>query len=929
MNIQISGNLRGPTVIFLAGWPDTCDIFRENIMSVLAPDYRLVGITLPGFDRSSPLLRALKRQETARQSAEAAEKKKRQKRSESKFTALRNNDTTKTATGVRQEMQDRDHRYRADTSPSKWRRSREEVTGMTTLDYKLSQPIDSGVHCGPAAASTRSFTSLYDEGDGTGIGNKVAPHLKEQLFRTTWRGYSLQDLVTLLEIAVDTAMEAYNYCPVNFLASSLMPGEEVMDGVPVHQLPPYYHRPVLIAHDWGCLLAYELLLAKPLFFSRIVALDVGASMFEGDAAHVQAMCALLNGGDGNHRSRHPPRRGPSAGESSTALPLSSAAPRTRSSVSSPTGSGEKSGGRRLSELPDLDASITQRDFVSSPVTVAHSLAGKPYDLKSGGPTSPKTRRSLALQYAIRKKQQAPRRGVGFWRGLLILLYQFFIIICHLFVPARLARWFLSLFVRISGRPVYYYDPQLAVPVERELTGRDILAGHEVTHGLFDDQHYACTRAFSGGATDRSSGDDDDGELNSSQKRLPPGWKVVLVPCTRDETLCSYEPADTSREHRAEGYLDDSGQIYQRRSSHAVRVRRCCFYGDSSSNSGGDDQTNMHRLRRRGTSSSGGCIARETNAGAGVHQIYKSYAKADGGTRYLSESMVNGHVDPYRSLNGIGADAASWDSLLTFAIPNHLPPQRGCEQHEGEGGNGTAGSWSGTRSSSDYSQHLLKRTIHYRAYTFPPLSPTTASGSGNGEGSGSGGGTSSILYRRRTCGPQPPSVPLIPVAVQSEDGWIYLRYWVSLIVLKIMMLLFGEEERGGAAPPHTRPLSNVMATTTTIYRHLPTSSPDAAASSSLPGDTGIPIRAKSASPLVSQRFFIPISVPILFMYGGEKRIMFHADHWSSYIKTNKRARDGISDVVEVQGGGHWFFAEKKYQKKVSDRIAEFLEAEPVP
>ncbi|EKF29813.1 hypothetical protein MOQ_006385 [Trypanosoma cruzi marinkellei] len=71
MNIRVSGNCGGRTVVFLSGWPDTSEVFRDNIMSALAPRYRLVGVTLPGFDRMSPQVQRVKR---SRKKEEATEK---------------------------------------------------------------------------------------------------------------------------------------------------------------------------------------------------------------------------------------------------------------------------------------------------------------------------------------------------------------------------------------------------------------------------------------------------------------------------------------------------------------------------------------------------------------------------------------------------------------------------------------------------------------------------------------------------------------------------------------------------------------------------------------------------------------------------------------------------------------------------------------
>ncbi|KAG8348778.1 hypothetical protein ERJ75_000035600 [Trypanosoma vivax] len=50
MNIHVSGNVEGSTVVLLAGFPDTSQVFHGNIMTELAPHHRLVGMSFPGFD---------------------------------------------------------------------------------------------------------------------------------------------------------------------------------------------------------------------------------------------------------------------------------------------------------------------------------------------------------------------------------------------------------------------------------------------------------------------------------------------------------------------------------------------------------------------------------------------------------------------------------------------------------------------------------------------------------------------------------------------------------------------------------------------------------------------------------------------------------------------------------------------------------------
>ncbi|RNF12894.1 hypothetical protein TraAM80_00052 [Trypanosoma rangeli] len=148
MNIRVSGNLQGPTVVFIAGWPDTSEVFRDNIMAGLASRYRLVGITLPGFDYQSPQLQKVKRC---------------------------------------QEI--------------------EEVDGNVTKSSKMD------------------FLCL--------------PRM----------GYSFEELVDLFEIALFAAMEHHPF-----------------------------ERPILVAHDWGYVIARELLLVRPYFFSRVVFLDGGGDL---------------------------------------------------------------------------------------------------------------------------------------------------------------------------------------------------------------------------------------------------------------------------------------------------------------------------------------------------------------------------------------------------------------------------------------------------------------------------------------------------------------------------------------------------------------------------------------------------------------------------------------------------------------------------
>ena len=52
MDVHISGNSRGRSIVLLGGWPDTSDVFSTTIAPRLSGDYRLIGLTLPGYSDS-------------------------------------------------------------------------------------------------------------------------------------------------------------------------------------------------------------------------------------------------------------------------------------------------------------------------------------------------------------------------------------------------------------------------------------------------------------------------------------------------------------------------------------------------------------------------------------------------------------------------------------------------------------------------------------------------------------------------------------------------------------------------------------------------------------------------------------------------------------------------------------------------------------
>jgi len=59
--------------------------------------------------------------------------------------------------------------------------------------------------------------------------------------------------------------------------------------------------------------------------------------------------------------------------------------------------------------------------------------------------------------------------------------------------------------------------------------------------------------------------------------------------------------------------------------------------------------------------------------------------------------------------------------------------------------------------------------------------------------------------------------------------------------------------------------------------------------------------------VTMRSFVPIFVPVLYMYGLSKPFQLHSEQWLRHIAF-KHQSDHLSKVVAVADGGHWFFAE---------------------
>ncbi|KPI89002.1 hypothetical protein ABL78_1886 [Leptomonas seymouri] len=1074
MNIQISGNLSGPTAIFLAGWPDTCDVFRENIMAALAADYRIVGITLPSFDDGHPFLQTL-----------------REKGLCSSFGGPRSSDDANKKSPSNS------------CSGSSWLPRFFPFSSIRSVSAKArAAEVGSAYHANSLHISCRR------------------PPL--EMFRTTWKGHSFEDLVTMLEVAVDTAMETCNYCPSTVPSMSAATAASVrrkrdpeavsasptkivrvaensddgLDEVPLHQLPPTYIRPVLIAHDWGCSLAYELLLVRPNFFSRIVALDVGAYVFESNAPHVERMCGLVSRSEkgraassssfvarfaqtpevtlrdtpeptpwaslGNARTlnRSLPTRDVKGeigdGFSKSIRPVHELKRSTempdvgqeRERSADTAEAAAKSNPFRLQHSQNSNINTPQETQVSSPMTIVHGVAPSTYN-NHGSFNAPMrfdtlsssvsnasqirnsvsggaTKRSLASQYAIRRRkpakqtQRAERR-----KGIAIAFYQLVIIVCQLLIPYRLARWLVGCFVSLSGRPTYCYDPQIVSTPTVELLNHTLNAQFFAQYpyalenrGAFDLQVLLQIQGAAG--VGERPGDGSVSLLKSERSspmqgkpslRLLPGWKVLLIPYVEvspvpvEAAKIASALAAVGQQNRRPPFTSSAflrcsahcqkfesvgmtpraggnGHAFrsrtQHRSTHCENSNPCslCSGSTISADFSQDDMLSPLQAAGQQQQEELGYAAWNSTSAATTtdasYTIYSSYAKGAGLFEEWNTSVEvlgrtnasaapSGELDPYLSARTIpDPQWVAEDPLMLTGAQSFQENCRwgGCANEApyliAPDWDGTAGRSAGSPAASSPSashMQVVKRKIFYQAVAFPPLAqPTSVTSSlnsdhnshslaNNDDATSSRSTHSTMLGRLRRSQRKAALRPSVPVVASPRQGWIYLRYWLGTALMLLMAFgswLFARKRPApasgageGGSNNSSKAYSNVMTTAmTTIYRRLPATPSLAASTANLPGDGDVVLQPKGYGPLVTHRYFVPIPVPILFMYGGEKKVMLHADHWCAYIRQYQRPRDGISDVVEVQGGGHWFFAEKKYQKKVADRIAEFLAAEQV-
>lgn len=79
------------------------------------------------------------------------------------------------------------------------------------------------------------------------------------------------------------------------------------------------------------------------------------------------------------------------------------------------------------------------------------------------------------------------------------------------------------------------------------------------------------------------------------------------------------------------------------------------------------------------------------------------------------------------------------------------------------------------------------------------------------------------------------------------------------------------------------------------------------------------------PLQTVKFFTPVNVPCLYLYGDKKPFQFHSKDWVEHLKQRRR-QDNLSDSVCVEGGDHWFFTKLGASEAMAlRRIEEFVQA----
>ncbi|CCW63872.1 unnamed protein product [Phytomonas sp. EM1] len=972
MNISISENLHAPTVIFIAGWPDTCDVFRNNIQRALAADYRIVGITIPGFDHDHPFF-----QEFSRSFPCPPERNYLASTGKHREDAVFSSCTTKRSIPF-------------------WEQIYKHPSGSISTSEALPKPPMEGEEAVREYSSRNTHSSQHSSASFSKRTYRATTMQTTEgvLMRTPRFGYSFQDLVTFLEIAVDTAMENYNYYPRAFVRATLDVedhGEHAQD-IPPHQLQPCYPRPILVAHDFGCLLAYELLLARPKLFSRIIALDTGMRVSDRGLQtitrpirrprHISAMRKNRPDSLSVASLREEAKTANQIPDKTFALPpaathCSSSTPSSHIPNSKANGAGvdipslAHAEGDALVDSPlspseGLTTSITksttlkpvqQPPYVESPVGKAH-LRGKASAKSFSPPSSPPSvswRAGKCPKERTGPFQQWIEWGIAFTKELVVIL-------CGLFLPVMIARWVLRILLYLSNRPCYSYDPRYQFSPETvgyTQHGRSDCEGHhevkkllktvELSVGLlfkprswipsfllralprFPSRNpsdgiplndYSLLNSFhTPNSHDGRHKDPNSVSLETTQAYN--SWCIFMVPFLASGSpspqchppQLSYQQG--SRDNPVfPGSEDDVARASDQKTNQLSSLRG--FIPDSAAVNDSNLKpwkfSTQYALAESGNKATSHCMW-DTMSGVNPYYAYRD--------RWCEEDYYHGGRLPF-NLRGSTPETAGADPSASRSLRS--PPN----------------------SASESIRSLSKKNIYYKSFFFPPLG-VSLEGKNTKNMSEAKSRAAACFYPCRyeglpcyeesdvaaaTFSMRIPSnirayknkmrtLNELSVQVSPEKYWIYLRYWISIFTAWV----FSPRQKPSYAP--SQPMHTLERPNRTLQKrssHRKTRGFNKDESSRGGGSTSDGLIYKEGtrfSPLISERHFSPIPIPILFMYGSNKSVMQHSPQWCDYITSVKRVEDGISNAIMINGGGHWFFAEPAHREEVAKWILEFI------
>lgn len=1095
MNLRISGNLKGPTVFFLPSYPDTCDIFNDNLMEALRPHCRLVGLTIPGFDEELPFFRQYyERVQNAKQLERRSKNLHAQQRRES-LGLYKSSSTcaSSTASGV--------GGSKASAHCFQGQPLRQGPSELGRVSSSLHLPQEAQSKWGvlrtvlpPAAPPKIHEVKASNEGSpykpssfayGGGSEGKEEDYFGElpgggeassdffysnafvfrvsieglQLLRAPRLGYRWEDLVSLLEIAVDTAMETHNY-------QAAVPG-----GSPANSLSG--SGPFLIAHGWGALLGYELLLRRPKLFSRVVMLDVGANIFE--TGEVERRLQFLYA----FHPHHPPlQSGPTLTRNVWPQDW-----KERGGKASPSGFSAyeqcfcascapqwtpKQRGRAQRALmkrrwrEELISASELRDKIQKRcANVASTECGQegfsaPEHPSSTTHTASHQQKYHRYYHSYLKVFTDTSGALTRWWLRLCLFLIVFLTFCS---PRPVANFLLRWLYRMAGRPVYFQDPGLRFTPENEALNHrlDLERWSHSATGVepeaFDEYYFG------------STGDYFNAPPHHSSRQ---GWQIVLIPFVvadaggggaavavgggaraYDEfrTLTPLSgssrfggrngctPTHTRMTRYGDGSVDGEGGFFgsageeslgklrmdglsPRRPSHRGRHRRglASDFVDEKQAPPAEELGAPYRLSSLTTpTASPASFPWPPHAGGAASTVTRSpsfrsptpskkfhneasplvkIVKRGYSRRITPQAMellntVDEPISPHFSAYRPAAEKRIFPDIL----PNEVRKTPGDRA-------------SHTTSTAGAARVVYQKTeVVYKAFYLPPSSVVVRSPnvstshsfpqfhqkskSGGGVTStflnelpwftrgsedplhspetedeeslsaqwcrGGEGGTSSkkrrwkddLFSSRFSTKFKPlwtglpssasPALSIGMVKVERRMNWLILRYVCGVLLSHLFSALgnwdspLSSGQRGSTSRPAKELLKASAKKTSekkkkkkkhTGHPHDNGDDSDSGWGCSEEFPTFTP-RQEMHSPLATQRFFLPPQVPVLFLYGSSKYCMLHSREWVEYVEYRGLMEDGLSRVIRVDGGGHWFFAEASHSAEVASAVIDFL------